>query len=124
MEIFRVEVLGGNQQTPGLLQNSPNRLRIYSSILFAFVEVETNTRPQAHSADHWVIGTAVFMWHDARVGRIFVDEDVVGLAMRAVGKEVARLDIGHRNGQETGDYRVFQPVWQCRRIEKGIANEV
>ncbi|KAH7631749.1 hypothetical protein B0T09DRAFT_356262 [Sordaria sp. MPI-SDFR-AT-0083] len=74
-----------------LLENSPYGLRVEGPILFGLVDVEAKTRSETHCADHGVVGRSVLVRHDARVGRIFVNKDMVGSAVGAVRKDVLLL---------------------------------
>ncbi|KAK3391974.1 hypothetical protein B0T20DRAFT_396588 [Sordaria brevicollis] len=91
MKVLSVQVRGSNQQAARLLQNPPYGLRINGAVFFGLVKVEAKTRPETHCADHGMVRRSILMRHDARVGRIFVNKNMVRSAVRAVSKNVLPL---------------------------------
>ena len=91
MQVFGVQVRGGDQQAAWLLEDPPHGLRIQGPVFFGLVEVETKTRSKTHCADHGMVCGSVLVRHDASVGKIFVNEDVVGSAVWAIRKDVLLL---------------------------------
>jgi len=66
----------------------------------------------------------VLVWHDARVGGILVDEDMVRSLVRTICENVGLLALSSGNRQETGHDGVFQPVGEWLSIEEGVSNKV
>ena len=91
MEVFRVQVGGGDQQAARLLEDPPHGVRIDGPVFLGLVEVKTQTGSETHCANHGVVCCTVLVRHDARVGRIFVDKDVVGFSMGAIRKDMPLL---------------------------------
>lgn len=124
MQILRVEFPSRYQQAPRLLQNPPHRLGVYRAVLLALVEIEAETGPQAHGADHGMVGPSIFMRHDACVGWILIDEHMVGLfvwtaSKNMVGRLLLFTAVVRRYGdrQEARNHGVFQPVWERCGVE-------
>lgn len=59
MKIVGVQALSGNEKTTRFLQNPPSRFRIKAAIVFAAVDIQTETCPKAHSTDDWPVGGAI-----------------------------------------------------------------
>lgn len=91
MEVFSVQVCGGNQQAPRLLQNPPHGFRINNTVFFRLVKVEAKARPETHCADRGMVRCSILVRHDARVGMIFVNKNMVGSAVQAISENVLLL---------------------------------
>lgn len=94
MEILCVEIRGCDQETPGLLEDAPDRLQVQSAVFLALVQVQAEGRTKTHGANDGVVGAAVLVWHDAGVWGVFVDQDMVWSLVRAVMKDVLGLAVG------------------------------
>ncbi|KAK3494992.1 uncharacterized protein B0T23DRAFT_403781 [Neurospora hispaniola] len=73
------------------MKNPPHGLRIEGPVFFGPVEVEAQTRSKAHCANHGVVCRSVLVRHNARVGRVFVNKDVVRPAVGAIREDVLLL---------------------------------
>lgn len=124
MQVFGVDVVGRDKETARLLDDSVGWLWVQHTILFGFVNVETQTGTQADSADDWVVCRTVLVRHNPLARRIFIDEDMIRTLVRASGEEVRGEVMGrHRDGKESLDHGLVQPGGQ-RSIQKSVLDKI
>lgn len=107
MKIFCVNVASRDEQTSGFLQYFPFWFLFNSSVVFCAINVKTERGTQTQSADDWIIGCAIFVWHDALTWDVFVDENMIRSTVRAVREDVV-LGVRHREWKrvDSSDNRI------------------
>lgn len=62
------------------------------------------------------------MGHDADTGGIFIDEHMVGAAVRAAAEEAGWAAVGEGDREQAGDDGILEPRGEGR-IQQAVANE-